>query len=172
MEKLKYPIGKFTLQKEYTKEQINEYILNIENLPINLKTILNIISELDFQKQYREGSWNIKQLVHHIGESHTNAYIRLKLALTEDNPIIKPYNETLWVNTNENNLLDAQVSIMLIEAIHLKFVCLAKSLDEIMLNRTFFNPQSNRTFRVSDLLCLYSWHGLHHSAHINLALGL
>lgn len=171
MEHLKYPIGKFSPKSDYTKEEINEFIRNIEKLPENLKKLLNGIDENDYQKQYREGSWNVKQLVHHIGESHTNAYIRVKLALTEENPTIKPYEENLWIKTEENNLLSASVSIMLVEAIHEKFVCLAKTLDETHLQRTFFHPQSKRTFRICDLLCLYSWHGLHHTAHIKIALG-
>ncbi|MCC6722140.1 MAG: putative metal-dependent hydrolase [Bacteroidia bacterium] len=172
MEHLKYPIGKFTPQSNYTLEQINEYIKSIKLFPAILLTTVDNISNDDFKKQYREGSWNICQLIHHIGESHLNAYMRIKLALTEENPTIKPYNENSWVNTSENKILDFSVSIKLIEAIHEKFSCLAGTLCESDLKRTFFHPQNNRTFSIADMLCLYSWHGNHHLAHIKIALGI
>ena len=171
MEHLKYPIGKFSPQTDYSQAQIDEFIYNLKSLPENLNEILKNISDNDYQKQYRDGSWTVKQLVHHIGESHLNAYIRIKLALTEDNPTIKPYNENEWVKTEENNLLDAAVSLKLIDAIHKKFVCLAQTLRKNELNRTFYHPQSKRNFKISDMLCLYSWHSLHHTAHIKIALG-
>lgn len=171
MEHLKYPIGKYTGTETYSAEQIAEKINDLKVLPENLKNLVCNLSEADLAKTYREGSWTIKQLVHHIGESHLNAYIRVKLALTEDNPIIKPYNENDWVLTAENNLLNPAVSLQLIEAIHIKLVSLLESLTETELSRTFYHPQYQRTSRISDLLSLYSWHGKHHSAHIRLALG-
>lgn len=170
MEHLKYPVGKFSPQADYTQVQIEEFINNLKKLPENLNEILKNITDKDYQKQYREGSWTVKQLVHHIGESHLNSYIRIKLALTEDNPTIKPYDENAWVKTEENNLLDASVSLKLIDALHQKFVCLAQTLGKNELDRTFFHPQSKRNFRISDMLCLYSWHSLHHTAHIKIAL--
>lgn len=172
MEHLKYPIGKFTPQSNYTLEQINEYIKSIKLFPAILLTTVDNISNDDFKKQYREGSWNICQLIHHIGESHLNAYMRIKLALTENNPTIKPYDENLWVKTPENEILDYSVSIKLIESIHEKFSCLAGTLSEFDLKRTFFHPQNNKTFSIADMLCLYSWHGNHHLAHIKIALGI
>ena len=171
MEHLKYPIGKHTGSETYTEEQISEKINDLKVFPENLKNLVNGLSETDLAKTYREGSWTIKQLVHHIGESHLNAYIRVKLALTEDNPTIKPYEESTWVKTAENDILPPSVSLQLIEAIHIKLVTLLENLTEAELSRTFYHPQYQRTSRLSDLLSLYSWHGKHHSAHIRLALG-
>ncbi|MFM9945446.1 MAG: YfiT family bacillithiol transferase [Bacteroidia bacterium] len=171
MEHLKYPIGKHIGSETYTKEQIAEKINDLKVLPENLKNLVSGLSETELAKTYREGSWTIKQLVHHIGESHINCYIRLKLALTEDNPTIRPYIEDLWVKTKENDILDISVSISIIENIHLKLVTLLETLSETELSRTFFHPQYQRTSRITDLISLYSWHGRHHIAHIGLALG-
>ncbi len=171
MENLKYPIGRLVLTEHYTAEQIAEKINDLKIFPEALKNVVSNLSETDLTKTYREGSWTIKQLVHHIGESHTNCYIRLKLALTEEHPTIKPYDENLWVKTKENETLPISVSLQLIEAIHTKLVTLLETLTEQELSRTFFHPQYQRTSRITDLISLYSWHGKHHLAHIGLALG-
>jgi len=171
MENLKYPIGRYIASESYTSEQIAEKINELKLFPKHLITLVKNLSEPDLSKTYREGSWTVKQLVHHIGESHTNCYIRLKLALTEDNPTIKPYDENLWVKTVENEILPIDVSLNIIEAMHLKIVTLLESLTPDELNRTFYHPQYQRTSRITDLIALYSWHGRHHLGHIELALG-
>jgi exoribonuclease II len=170
MENLKYPIGRFSPSQTYTVEQIAENIKDLKRYPVILKTAVENLTDEDLAKTYREGSWTVKQLVHHIGESHTNCYIRLKLALTEDNPTIKPYVEDLWVKTKENEILPISVSLQIIEAMHLKLVTLLETLTEHELSRTFYHPQYQRTSRITDLIALYSWHGRHHLAHIGLAL--
>lgn len=170
MENLKYPIGRFTAAESYTAEQIAENINDLKRFPDLLKKEVENLSEEDLSKTYRDGSWTVKQLVHHIGESHTNCYIRLKLALTEDNPTIKPYVEDLWVKTQENEILPISVSLQIIEAMHLKLVTLLETLTEKELSRTFYHPQYQRTSRITDLIALYSWHGRHHLAHIEIAL--
>lgn len=170
MEHLQYPIGKFKNSKIHSSELIKEYISELRQLPENIKTLTQKLSEDELKKTYREGSWTIKQLVHHLGESHLNCYIRIKLALTEDNPTIKPYIEDLWVKTVENSKLNPDVSVQLLKSIHAKIVSLAESLSENDLERTYFHPQYQRSSRISDVLSLYSWHGRHHLAHIRLAL--
>jgi len=170
MEHLQYPIGKFKNSKIHSSELIKEYISELRQLPENIKTLTQKLSEDELKKTYREGSWTIKQLVHHLGESHLNCYIRIKLALTEDNPTIKPYIEDLWVKTVENSKLNPDVSVQLLKSIHAKIVSLAESLSENDLERTYFHLQYQRSSRISDVLSLYSWHGRHHLAHIRLAL--
>ena len=170
MEHLKYPIGKYKPSENYSKGELAEKINELRTFPEALKNVVSNLSESELAKTYREGSWTVKQLVHHIGESHLNAYIRVKLALTEDNPTIKPYNENDWVHTAENDLLDSVVSLQLIVSIHIKLVALLETLTETELTRTFYHPQYQRTSRISDLISLYSWHGKHHLAHIGLAL--
>lgn len=172
MEHLQYPIGKFIAGKPHSAEDISKYIKDIAELPNKLINLTENLSAAELKQTYREGSWNVKQVIHHLGESHINCYIRIKLALTEDNPTIKPYNEDLWVKTKENELLSHQVSLQLIYNIHLKIVSLAQLLSEDELQRTYVHPQYQRISPIADVLALYSWHGNHHLAHIQLALGI
>ena len=170
MEHLQYPIGKFIPKLQHNDEAIKAYINDLKSLPTDLIKLTEGLSETDLNKTYREGSWTVKQVIHHLGESHINCYIRIKLALTEENPTIKPYLEDLWVKTAENDSLDISVSLAIIKNIHLKLVTLLESLMDDQFNRTFFHPQYKRTSRICDLISLYSWHGRHHLAHIALAL--
>jgi hypothetical protein len=172
MEHLQFPIGKFTPGLTHNDDDIKSYIKNIGLLPEQLKALTAHLSKVDLSKTYRDGGWNVKQVIHHLGESHINCYIRIKLALTEDNPTIKPYIEDLWVKTKENELLSHHVSLNLLEMIHTKIVCLAETLNSSELNSTYFHPQYQRTSTISDVLALYSWHSKHHLAHIKLALGI
>jgi exoribonuclease II len=172
MEHLQYPIGKFIPGLPHSRENVYSFIENIKALPQALKEHTQNLTQKELQKTYRQGGWNVKQIIHHLGESHINCYVRIKLALTENNPIIKPYDENLWVNTKENELLSHHVSLNLLEVIHLKIVCLAQNLSDEELKRTYVHPQYQRTSPINDVLALYSWHGNHHLAHIKLALGL
>jgi len=170
MEHLKYPIGKFVYGQNYTEEQTAEHIQNLKEFSTLLNHLCQNLDEDELLKIYRPDSWDIQQLIHHIGESHINAYIRVKLALTEDNPTIKPYKESAWVATPENRLISHTVSLQIIESIHVKLVALLENLTEDELERTYVHPQYMRSFRIRELIALYSWHGPHHIAHIQLAL--
>jgi exoribonuclease II len=128
MDHLKYPIGKFSAGLPHSNEDIKKNINDIQLLPELLKKLTENLSENELSRTYREGSWTVKQVIHHLGESHINCYIRIKLALTESNPIIKPYAEDLWVKTKENELLNHHVSLHLLESIHQKIVSLALNL--------------------------------------------
>ena len=172
MEHLQYPTGKFIAGLSHNQEDIKSFIHHIQLLPEALKNLTADLSKEDLNKTYREGSWTVKQVIHHLGESHINCYIRIKLALTESNPTIKPYNEDLWVKTKENELLSHHVSLQLLESIHQKIVSLAQHLSVEELQRTYIHPQYQRTSPISDVLALYSWHGNHHLAHIKLALNV
>ena len=172
MEHLQYPIGKFNPGLSHSGEDIKSFIEHIQLLPEALKKLTENLSENDLSKTYREGGWTVKQVIHHLGESHINCYIRIKLALTESNPVIKPYNEDLWVKTKENALLSHHVSLHLLESIHQKIVSLALNLTIEELQRTYVHPQYQRTSPISDVLALYAWHGKHHLAHIKLALNM
>ncbi|MCB9251836.1 MAG: putative metal-dependent hydrolase [Flavobacteriales bacterium] len=169
-EELRYPIGKFKNNADHTPDNIKNYLQELKQLPDKLNRICSGLSDVQMGKTYREGAWNVKQLIHHIGESHLNAYIRVKLAITEDNPVIKPYLENPWVFTKENEILHPEVSLKLIEGIHLKMVTLFENLEEDDWKKTYMHPQYNRTFSLMDIAALYSWHGNHHLAHIQIAL--
>jgi hypothetical protein len=170
LELLKYPTGKLEFQAEYSPLVIAGFIENIEQLPAYLKEILKTVKETDLGYRYRPNGWNIRQIVHHIGDSHMNALIRAKLTLTEENPTIKPYDENKWAALADTNSADISISIPIIEGVHKRLVLLLKSLDHKEYSRTYYHPESKREFTLAQLLNIYSWHGKHHVGQIKVAL--
>jgi hypothetical protein len=165
----RYPIGACEYQTEYSKEQIQQYLLDIETFPARLEYVVQHLSEQQLQSPYREGGWTLNQVIHHCADSHLNALLRIKLALSVDNPTISPYPEDLWAEMSDYTL-PFNNSITLLFAVHRKLNMLLRSLDQTQLNRTYYHPQYQKTFRVSDVICLYAWHGNHHLAHITQTL--
>jgi uncharacterized damage-inducible protein DinB len=163
----RYPIGTFQLEGEITKSLTNQWIEEIANLPKKVRDAVTGLSEEQLDIPYREGGWKIRQVVHHIADSHMNAYIRFKLALTEENPVIKPYEEARWAEL-EDSKLPIDVSLTLIESVHVRLVELLKSLNEEELKRTFVHPASG-IVSIEKNIGLYAWHGNHHLAHITNA---
>lgn len=165
-----YPLGKLKQPEDYTETVINKLIQDIRILPDHLKSVskkLNKKKKLEYS--YRDGGWNVAQLIHHIADSHLNAFIRFKLALTENNPIIKPYDENLWSETADIEL-PVKTSIRLIKALHSKWTALLENMDKNDLKRTFFHPEHNRRISLQEALAMYAWHGKHHVAQIEVAL--
>ena len=169
MTSLKYPIGLFEKPNEIHEEILNRWINNIQELPYLLNEEVKNMNNNDMSKTYREGSWHIRQIVHHIADSHINSYIRLKLSLTENNPTIKPYFEDKWSNLIDANDMSVSSSLKIIEGVHERWVYLLKSLSEEELNKTFFHPEHQKSFSIKENIGIYAWHGLHHLAHIQLA---
>ncbi|XEC96584.1 YfiT family bacillithiol transferase [Paenibacillus tarimensis] len=165
-ENLKYPIGIFSCPKEISEHQRKEWIREIEETPGSLKQAINGLSEEQLNTPYREGGWTVKQVVHHLADSHMNSCIRFKLALTEDNPTIKPYREELWAELTDSTGMDISVSLTLLESLHHRWVVLLESLSASDYERTFYHPESNEIVRLDRNLGLYAWHGKHHIAHI------
>lgn len=164
-EDLRYPIGKFTPQP-FSEKQKQSWLNDIKFLPGLLEnSILNLDAE-QMQTPYREGGWTIIQVVHHFADSHMNAMMRFKLALTEDNPTIKTYEEQLWAELDDYRNVPVNVSITLLHALHLRLHALLKDLPDEMWNRTLFHPVHSKEITLWHLLGMYSWHGLHHVAHI------
>jgi uncharacterized damage-inducible protein DinB len=163
----RYPIGTFQLEGEITNSLTNQWIEEIANLPKKVRDAVTGLSEEQLDIPYREGGWKIRQVVHHIADSHMNAYIRFKLALTEENPVIKPYEEARWAEL-EDSKLPIDVSLTLIESVHVRLVELLKSLNEEELKRTFVHPASG-IVSIEKNIGLYAWHGNHHLAHITNA---
>jgi uncharacterized damage-inducible protein DinB len=163
----RYPIGTFQLEGEITKSLTNQWIEEIANLPKKVRDAVTGLSEEQLDIPYREGGWKIRQVVHHIADSHMNAYIRFKLALTEENPVIKPYEEARWAEL-EDSKLSIDVSLTLIESVHVRLVELLKRLNEEELKRTFVHPASG-IVSIEKNIGLYAWHGNHHLAHITNA---
>ncbi|TAL61822.1 MAG: putative metal-dependent hydrolase [Bacteroidetes bacterium] len=166
LDQLRYPVGKFTFNKDADDKEINQWISEIENLPAHLKNALKDLSDPQINTSYREGGWTVRQVVHHLADSHINAYIRIKLALTENNPTIKPYEEKLWAELDDAKNIPVEISFSLLDALHARWVYMLKKLSAEDLSKTVFHPESKREMSVRFLIALYVWHGKHHVAHI------
>jgi len=165
MEEFQYPIGKFSAKESYSNDELANCIERITSLPTRLQHAVRNFSSDQFDTPYREGGWTVRQLIHHIADSHLNAYIRFKWTLTEDSPTIKAYNEKLWATTPEVNE-DPQLSIDLLKAHHRKWVELLKKLSSSDLEKYFVHPATQKQVKLKNLLALYAWHSDHHLAHI------
>ncbi|HMR93629.1 MAG TPA: putative metal-dependent hydrolase [Chitinophagaceae bacterium] len=162
----RYPIGKYEPQPFSIEKKI-EWLADIKFLPMALEHAILNLDEAQLQTPYREGGWTVHQLVHHIADSHLNAYIRFKLALTEDNPAIKPYDEKLWAEMYDVQKLPVNISITLLYALHTRWHEALKYVnDDEWNNCTLFHPEHKKTLRLWFFLGLYAWHGRHHVAHI------
>ena len=168
LEQLKYPAGKFVKPESITKEIIDSAISEIENFPSLVKFEIQNLEEKDLQLRYRPEGWTITQVVHHCADSHINSYMRFKLALTENVPTIKPYEESLWADLSDNNL-SPFVSLKLLDALHEKWVYILKSLSEEDLNKEFIHPEQSEKISLKENILIYSWHCRHHLAHIRQA---
>jgi hypothetical protein len=166
LEKIKYPIGKFNCPAKITSEQINSWINDIEEFTNSLnKTYENLDKNL-LNKSYRQGGWTINQIIHHLFDSHVNAYIRTKLILTEDKPTIKPYDENAWSDLQDINSVPAEVSINLIDGLHKRWMALVRTLKPSDFKKEMYHPEHKRNIPLDELLGMYAWHGKHHLAHI------
>lgn len=167
LEKLKFPIGREPdADAELTTEEKNDCIKIIEQLPAALKFVIKGLTDEQLDTPYRPGGWTPRILVHHLGDSHLNAFIRVKLALTESEPVIKPYYEDRWAKLADYSQTPIDISIKLLEGLHSRWVILLRSLSNDDLNRIFFHPERNRSLTVRGILIIYAWHCKHHLAHI------
>lgn len=161
----RYPIGRFTPDPDPTLESRNRLIEQIASTPLRMRQAIAGLSEQQLNTPYREGGWTVRQVVHHVPDSHLNAYIRFKWALTEDEPTIKPYDEGAWATLKDSELTPVDVSLTLLESLHARWTVLLRSLKAEDFQRKFVHPESG-PHDVDWLLGLYSWHGTHHVAHI------
>ena len=169
-EKLKFPIGKFKKPKIISEIQLQNWIFEIEAFPKKLKLLTENLSIADLHFKYRPNGWNIKQIVHHCADSHMICLIRFKLALTEQNPTIKPYEEQLWAQLEDGFDNDISSSIAILEGVHKRWTQLLKSLNANQFDCTFYHPGSKQNVSLNEATGLYSWHCNHHLEHIKLAL--
>lgn len=161
----RYPIGKFTYDGAPSESQRNKFIDDIERTPAALRSAIKNLSSEQIETPYRDGGWTVRQVVHHVPESHMNSYMRFKLALTEDEPTVKPYMEDLWADTAEVRSTPLEVSLTMLESLHDRWVRLLRSLKPADWKRTFRHPEMG-LMPLEKNLALYSWHGQHHVAHI------
>lgn len=166
----RYPIGKWIKPEIIDKDLVNQWIEDIKKLPIELGKILDNTLTKDLHKQYREGSWNLIQIIHHLADSHMNAYIRHKLCVTVDCPTINPYPEQIWAELEDVSILPIEVSLQILEGLHLRWFTFLKSLSDEDLMREFIHPDHGKRINLQESIGMYSWHGRHHLDHIKLAL--
>ena len=163
---LRYPIGEFRLDGEITEQRRAAWIADVADAPAHLRAAVRGLTAEQIETPYRSGGWTVRQVVHHVPDSHLNAYIRFKLALTEDEPTIKPYEEARWAELGDTRATPLDVSLTLLAALHERWVVLLRSLGPADFARTFRHPEHARLFTLDRALAMYAWHGRHHVAHI------
>lgn len=165
MENLSFPIGKFAYDAAADQERKGVFMDEIAQTPPRLKAAIAGLSDKQLDTAYRPGGWTVRQVVHHVPDSHLNSYVRFKLALTEDNPTIKPYAEDRWAELTDTQSTPIEVSLTLLESLHDRWVRLLRSLTPEQWKRTFRHPELGE-MNLEKTLALYAWHGKHHVAHI------
>lgn len=166
LEQLKYPIGKFVKPDDIGQSVIENCIAEIAAFPKRLRSETENLSEEQLETPYRPGGWTIRQVVHHLADSHMNCLIRLKWALTEEQPTIKFYYEDRWATGKDNRHMPIEPTLLFLEGLHSRLAYLMNSLSETELLRTFAHPEHGKIFELREVICLYAWHCNHHLAHI------
>jgi uncharacterized damage-inducible protein DinB len=163
-EDLSYPIGKFDSDFEVTPELRQKFINEVAELPKHLSEAVNEMTDDQLDTPYRPGGWSVRQTVHHVADSHLNAYVRFKLALTEDTPTIRPYHEAKWAELPDSKM-PLENSFKIIEGVHSRWVNLLNSMSEEDFQKKLNHPESG-LWELQKMLGLYAWHSKHHTAHI------
>ena len=161
----RYPIGKFSDTKDRSPERRQLLIRDIANLPAQIRAATTGLGDAQLDTPYREGGWTVRQVVHHLADSHVNAYIRTRWALTEEAPMIKAYDEGAWARLSDAQLGPIEPSLALLQSLHLRWVSLLRALPEEAFERKFVHPESGDN-TLGKQMELYSWHGQHHLAHV------
>ena len=162
---LRYPIGRFQYKSENTEEQRREFIDRIEKTPGRLRAAVADLNQQQLDTAYRPGGWTVRQLVHHVADSHIHSFTRFRLALTEDRPAIKGYDQDRWAELPDARTAPVEVSLSLLESLHRRWVLLLRSLTAADFARTFVHSELGPV-TLDGNLALYAWHGDHHTAHI------
>ena len=162
---LRYPIGKFQFPAEVSDNDRELFIEQIAETPANLRASIEGLSEAQLETPYRPDGWSVRQVIHHVPDSHLNSYIRFRLALTEEEPLIKAYHEDRWAELKDARSAPVEISLALLDALHVRWTELLRALSKEELSRTFRHPELG-PIRLEQNLALYAWHGRHHVAHI------
>lgn len=164
---LRFPIGRF--QRPATPLDADaraSLIADIEQLPQQIRAAVDALGPGRLDTPYRPGGWTARQVVHHVPDSHLNAYVRFKLTLTEPTPTIRPYDETAWAELPEARTADPELSLALLDALHRRWALMLRSMTDVEFARHYVHPELGSTYTLDVALALYSWHGRHHTAHI------
>ncbi len=162
----RYPVGKFERRDTLTPDERRKAIDTIAAVPKEMRDAIRGLTNQQLDTPYRDGGWTVRQVVHHVPESHMNAYIRTKLALTEDNPTIKPYDESAWAKLPDSTETPIETSLTLLESLHKRWDIVLRRMSDKDFRRTFRHPDHEGAVSIDWLLAMYSWHGRHHVAHI------
>ncbi len=165
MTDLRFPIGKFHYDGSMTNDQKQAFLNEVAQTPANLRAAVKGLSEAQLDTPYRPEGWTVRQVVHHLPDSHMNSYVRFKLALTEDEPTIKPYAEDRWAELADSKTTPIEVSLTMLDSLHDRWVRLLRSLTPEEWKRTFRHPDLG-AMTLEKALALYAWHGRHHVAHV------
>ena len=165
-ESLRYPIGKFQRPEPISQLHIGDWILQLEEMPERFQKLVSGLEQYRLDTPYRPGGWTVRQVVHHVADSHHHSYIRFKWALTEDSPVIKPYFEKEWANLFDSRTAPIQLSLDHLKAVHAKLVYLLTGLSVSELKRSFIHPEGEIVTTLQENIGRYAWHGNHHYAHI------
>ncbi|WP_422081252.1 YfiT family bacillithiol transferase [Ulvibacterium sp.] len=166
LEELRYPIGHFEVPENFDDTTIQNWISELEAFPRKLESLVKNLSDEQLDTVYRPGGWTVRQVVHHVSDSHHNSYMRFKWALTENRPIIKAYNEKAWADLLDTRTGPIEMSLDHLKAIHTKLVYFLRKLSQGDLERIFIHPESNAETSLKENIGRYVWHGNHHYAHI------
>ena len=163
---LRYPIGRFAYDAAGAQANIETWIAEIAAAPAELRTAVANLSDEQLATPYRPGGWTVRQVVHHLPDSHVNAYVRFRLALTEDDAAIRPYDEKLWAELPDASRAPIDMSLNFLHALHVRWVALLRAITPNQWRRTFYHPELDGSLGLLHLLALYAWHGKHHVAHV------
>ena len=161
----RYPIGKFAFEDTLSDQQKTEFLHDIEQTPGRMRAAVKGLSDKQLDTPYRDGGWTVRQVVHHVPDSHMNAYVRFKLALTEQEPTIRPYKENLWAELPEARTAPVELSLDLLELLHQRWTMALRGMTPAEWKRTLRHPEIG-VLGLEKMLALYAWHGRHHAAHI------
>ena len=164
---VRYPVGRFAYDGDTSRDAIDRSIAEIESLPGLLRAAVNGLGEKQLDMPYRDGGWTSRQVVHHVADSHMNAYVRCKVAVTEEAPRITPYDEAQWAKLPDVTSVLVGVSLNLIEALHVRWMALFRAMSDADFKRTYVHPEQQNPVPLGVVAALYAWHGRHHTAHIS-----
>lgn len=163
---LRYPVGRFKYDGDRSPTARERHIATLAALPARMREAVRGLSEAQLETPYRDGGWSLRQVAHHVPDSHMNAYVRWKLALTESSPTIVPYDEAAWARLPDVTTVPVGVSLALLEALHTRWVAIIRGMSDADFDRTYVHPEHKRAIPLHEVLAMYAWHSDHHIAHI------
>jgi len=166
IDQLRYPVGQYEPPLQIDAALRKQWMQTLGSLTANIRTAIEGLSEEQLDTPYRPEGWTVRQVIHHLPDSHMNSYIRFKLALTEDHPAIRPYAEDRWAELKDYQNTPVEVSLALLDSLHYRWVTTLENMKEEEWSRTLFHPESKQSFRLDVFLGNYDWHSRHHLAHI------